>query len=522
MTSYDLVLRGGHVVTTARRRTLRADVGIVGDRIVRVGRIPGDAVAREELDVEGHYLFPGFIDTHVHADAALFDPQVQLACLRQGITTLVLGQDGLSFAPSGATTLAYVEDYFGAVNGRHPAFRRTPCSVSDLLTTYHLTTPLNVGYLAPHGTIRHVVMGVQERPPTPDELDVMCGLLNEALDQGALGISTGLTYLPGAFADTAELRALCRVVAGSGGVHVTHMRGYDEQVEMGMKETVDIGSSTGCGTHVSHYHGPGGLLVDLADQAASEGADLTFDSYPYLRGSSILAVAALPTWIQRDGPQVMVERLADPDVVRRLHAEWFPTIRASVLHQARLSHVGSADLRWAEGLSLEDAAARAGFDVPDFVCELFRRAGSDVGCVFGQTENSDDGVRQVMRHRLHMAGSDGIYIGSHPHPRGWGAFARFLGRHTRELRDFDWPEAARHLSTSAVRRFGFGDRGDVRAGFVADIAVVDPATVRDTATYDNPRSLAEGVPHVVVAGRVVLRDGRLTGALAGRPLRRTR
>ena len=414
MTAFDLVLRGGSVLS-ADRQVVPADVGVAGNRIVEVGRVPRDARVREDLDVEGHLVLPGFIDTHVHADGQLFDPAVQLACLRQGVTTVIIGQDGLSFAPSDTSTLSYVEEYFGSVNGRHPAFSGSPCSVANLLSTYDLTTPINVGYLAPHGTIRHVAQGLQQRPPTADELDMMRRLLSEAIDQGALGLSTGLAFLPGGYAETDELRALCQVVASSGGVHVTHMRGYDDHADVGMDETVEIGASTGCRTHVSHYHGPGKLLVDLADEAVGKGVDLSFDSYPY---------------------------------------------------------------------------------------------------------PSEEDVREVMRHPLHMAGSDGIYTGSHPHPRGWGTFARFLGRHTRELGDYDWPDAVRHLSTAAVRRFGLGDRGEVREGAIADLAVVDPVNVRDTATYDEPRSLAVGVPHVVVGGSVVLRGGQLTGAVPGRSLRR--
>lgn len=523
MTSYDLVLRNGSVVVPGESEPVVADVAVMGDRIAQVGEVPGDAVAREVLDVGGHYVLPGFVDSHVHADARLFDPQVQLACLRQGVTTVIVGQDGLSFAPADPATLDYVTDYFGPVNGSHPGVRHGGfCSVSDLLSTYDLTTRLNVGYLAPHGTIRHVAMGLEDRPPVPDELAAMRRLLGAALDQGALGLSTGLTYLPAAFADTDEVRALCRLVAEVDGVHVTHMRGYDDQVDVGMAETVDIAAHTGCATHVSHYHGPGKLLVDLLDEAVGDRVDLTFDSYPYLYGSSILAGVALPAWVQVGGSAALAHRLGDPDVLRRLRAEWFPRIRDTVLMSARLTHIGEPRLEWAQGLTLPEAAQRSGSSIEDFVCEVFRTAGLDVGCLIAQAGASEDGVRHAMRHPLHMAGSDGIYVGAHPHPRGWGTFARYLGTHTRELADFTWPEAVRHLSTTASRRFGLGDRGEVRPGYAADLAVVDPATVGDTATYERPISLAVGVAHVVVAGSVVLRDGELTESLPGRALRRGR
>lgn len=520
MTAYDLVLRGGHIVAGTGDGVRRGDVAVTGNRVAAVGPIPRDVSAGQEIDLTGHYVAPGLVDAHVHADGTVFDPDVQLALLRQGVTTVLIGQDGISYAPSGPSTLAYVEDYFAAVNARHPRVSPAGCSVAELLATYDRHLPLNVGYLAPHGTIRHHVMGLADTPPTQDELQAMVELLKSALDDGALGLSTGLTYLPGALSETDELVVLCRLVAETGGVHVTHMRGYDDQVREGMRETCSIAEATGCPTHVSHYHGPGGLLVELLDDALERGLDITFDTYPYLRGSSLLAGVALPAWVQLNGPEATVRRLADPDVRRRLAREWFPTIRETVLTRARLSRVGADELRWAEGMTLTDAASRVGLPVEDFACQLFQRAQLDVGCVIEQSGTSAQGVRQTLRHPAHMGGSDGIYIGSHPHPRGWGTFARFLGHHTRALGDYDWDGAIRHLATAPARRFGLAERGVLRPGAVADLVAIDPEQVADTATYERPRSLAVGVPHAVVGGQLVLRDAALTGATPGRALRR--
>lgn len=522
MRSFDMLLRGGLVVDGSGGPPRRADIAIRGSRIADVGEVEDAATAATELDVSGLMLFPGFVDTHVHADAQIFDAETQRAVLRQGVTTLILGQDGLSLAPSTRDTFSYASTYFSPVNGTHSALPAGGYSVAQLLARYDEATPLNVGYLAPHGTIRHAVLGVDDREPSARELSSMRRLLDDALAEGALGLSTGLDYLPGALAGTGEISKLCETVADADGIYVTHMRGYGDKAPKGMAEVVDIATGSECRTHVSHYHGPGELLAKLLDDALGSGVDLTFDSYPYLRGSSILAMAVLPAWVQAGGPQTACERLRDRRVRDRLHRDWFPSLAEHVLTGVTLSHVPAAEYAWAEGMSLPAAAAEADLPLEEFVCELFVAAEMAVGCILAQPPaNTDDGVRTLLRHPAHMAGSDGIYVGGHPHPRGWGAFARFLGRHTRELGDYDWGGASVHLAGRAARRFQLGDRGELRPGLAADVVALDPRTVTDRSTYETPRRDAAGVHHVLVGGRLVLRDGDLTGATSGRSLRPT-
>lgn len=522
MTTFDVLLRGGSVVDGTGEPPRVADVAVDGTGIAAVARLPRDVTAATEIDVTGLYVMPGFIDAHVHGDALVLDPEVQLAALRQGITTFVIGQDGLSFAPASGSTLDYVSTYFGAVNGRHPDFVSGECSVSDLLGTYDRRVPLNTVYLAPHGTIRHAVMGMANRAPTADELAAMVRLVSGAMDDGAIGLSTGLTYLPGGFSDTHELATLCKAVAQAGGLHVTHMRGYEGEADVGIREVFEVAEASGCPSHVSHYHGPAALLTELLDAGLDRGLDVSFDSYPYLSGCSILAVAVLPEWLQEEGPTACARLLLDRSVRSRLRDEWFPSL-AEVLPRATVSHAAADEFRWAEGLTLPAAAAQAGSDVGDLVCDLLAACRMVAGCVSEQPPmNTEEGMRTLLRHRVQMAGSDGIYVGGHPHPRGWGAFARLLGRHTRELGDYTWGQAAVHLAGNAAGRFTAGDRGVVAAGGAADLAVVDPVRVTDRATYTEPRRTAVGVPHVLVNGEVVLRDGALTGATPGLALRRSR
>lgn len=474
------------------------------------------------VDGKGRVALPGLVDAHVHGEAAVLDPEVQQAMLRQGITSIVVGQDGVSFAPSevaGSTrafpdATTWASRYFSAINGDHPTFRGG--GVGDLLATYDGTTPVNVAYLVPHGTLRYALLGDSDRPATPAERELLVAALVEGLDAGAVGMSTGLEYVPAASADREELVALARVLAARGLPHVSHMRGYEDKAGAAMAELVSIAAETGVATHVSHYHGPAAELAGYVDDARASGLDLTFDSYPYLRGASILSMVALPTWLPIADPDRTVAALRDPSVVARLHAEHLPGL-VDLWPRVTMASV-PGDHVWAEGLSLVEVARRLDLSPADTAIELLVSTGLRAGCVFAQPPtNSAASVLTLSTHPAQMGGSDAIYRGSRPHPRGWGAFARMLA----QVRsgDWTWSEAQHHLSTAAAQRFGLAGRGSLEVGSVADVALVDPGTVRDLATYEEPRRLATGVADVFVAGRQVLADGGLTGLTPGRALR---
>jgi N-acyl-D-amino-acid deacylase len=281
-----------------------------------------------------------------------------------------------------------------------------------------------------------------------------------------------------------------------------------------------IAVGAGVPVHISHFHGPAHMLTGLVDDARVAGVDLTFDSYPYSRGSSIVAMVALPAWVQVGGIDETLRRLHDDGVRARLRDEWFAD-HDDLFDRMTLSYVKAPDLAWAEGRTAREAAAMAEADPATFVCDLLASAHLEVSCVFRQPPtNTEADRRDLMRHEAHMAGSDSVYLGSAPHPRGWGAFARFLAVHTRERGDYTWGEAAVHLAGHAARRFGLADRGLLRAGMAADVVALDPHAVADVATYEDPRRPAQGIRHVLVNGVEVLRDGRLTGATPGRALRR--
>ena len=472
------------------------------------------------IDAGGRIAFPGFIDSHVHGEAAVLSTDVQHAMLRQGVTSIVVGQDGVSYAPSGGAgapdAFTWATGYFSAINGEHPSFDGG--SVAELLGTYDATTRINVAYLVPHGTLRFGVLGDAARPATSQEVAAMATALARGLDEGACGMSTGLEYVPASYAERAELLALTGLLAERGLPHVSHMRGYEDKAGAAMAELMDLARSTGVATHVSHYHGPAAELAGYVDAAHAEGLDVTFDSYPYLRGCSILSMVALPTWLPIADPARTVALLRDDAILARLRTEHFPAL-ADLWGRITLAAV-PGELAWTEGLQLPDVAARLGMSPQDAAVELLISTGLRAGCVFAQPPtNSPESVRTLLRHSAHMGGSDAIYAGGRPHPRGWGAFARFLAEHVRELGDWTWAGAQEHLSTAAARRFGFTDRGGLAPGMTADVVLVDPDRVHDEATYERPRLLATGIDDVLVAGVPVLAGGHLTDATPGRPLR---
>jgi N-acyl-D-amino-acid deacylase len=518
--NYDLILKNGWVIDGTGGAPFRGDVALLGTMIAEVGRLDG-AVAARVLDLDGRTVVPGFIDAHVHGDLMLLADPIHLPALRQGVTTYILGQDGSAFAPAGPSTLDYMRRYTAGFNGNPAGVAADWRTVDEYLARFDRTTALNVAYLIPNGNVRMEVMGLDPRPAGDAEIRAMQALVRQGLDAGAIGLSTGLDYIPSRYADTSEIAALCAVIAPENGVYVTHMRGYGPRAAEGMAEVYEIARTSGAPAHVSHYNGPAELLLPLIDQGRALGLDLTFDTYPYLAGSTILGMVALPPWVQVGGIEPTLGRLADRSVRARLDAEWFSAPTPYPLETTTIAMVANPEWRWAEGSKVTEAADRAGLSPGDFVCEILLASGMAVGIVgFRAGERTEADVRAILRHPAHMAGSDGIFCGGFPHPRGWGAFARYLGYHTRQLGDYTWPEAVAHLATHAARRFRLTDRGLLRPGFVADIAVLDPTTVTDRSTYDAGRTLAEGVDHVLVNGTLVLEDGAPTGATPGRALRR--
>ena len=515
---FDLLLRNGRVVDGTGLPWVRADVGVIGDRIAAVGRLDR-AEAQTVLDVSGLVVCPGFIDAHVHGDLALLaDPHHEPA-VRQGVTTYVLGQDGVAFAPGSPTTQQYMREYTAGFNGNFPTPGKSWGTVAEYLAQFDRSCAINVCTLIPNGNVRMEVMGLDPRKPTADELTRMRRLVRKGMEQGAVGVSSGLDYIPSLYADVDELAAICEEIAAFDGVYVTHMRGYNPpKAPAALAEVFDIGRRAGCSVHVSHFNCLAEQTIPLLNAARASGVDVTFDLYCYLYGSTIVAMLTLPPEILDGGIAATVGRLRAP-AVRKALGPAFANPRFPI-ETIRLASIPCAEYRHLEGHGLTAAAEAAGKSLVDFVCDLLIATNLAAGCVirhFAARQEAD--ILALMRHPLMMAGSDGIYVGGKPHPRGTGCFARYLGHHVR-AGDWGLEEAVMKCSYHAARRFGLMDRGLIREGFAADVVVFNPATITDRSTYDDGTALARGVEHVLVNGMPVLLGGERCAALPGRGLKR--
>jgi N-acyl-D-amino-acid deacylase len=522
MPTFDVLITNGHVIDGTGNPWFRAAVGIRGDRIVAVGPLAG-ATAATTLDARGKAVAPGFIDAHVHGDLALFMDPYHEAAIRQGVTTYLVGQDGVAMAPASPAVFDYMCRYTAGFSGGAEWLRRkdrpTWRTIDEYLTAIDRRTAVNVATLVPNGNVRMEVMGLATREPTADELAAMKRLIREGMEQGAVGLSSGLDYIPSLYAQEAELAELCTAIAPYHGVYVTHMRRYDPAgVEASLAEVFHIGEKAGVPVHVSHFNSRAELVLPLLDAVRRRGVEVTFDLYCYLAGSSILGMYALPPEVQQGGLDVTMKRLSDPAVRARL-PEAFASLK-SPLETVRISYVANPEWRKYEGMTLLDAAgSRDPERLVAFVCDILLASEMAVGCVVPHRQRGEDDVRELMRHPAMMGGSDGIFTGSRPHPRGCGCYARYLGHYVREG-VWTLETAVQRLAAHPAQRYGLRDRGLLRAGMVADVVVFDPATIADAATFDDGTRLAVGVEHVLVNGELVLRGGERTQALPGRGLRR--
>ncbi len=515
-----VLLRGGSVVGPDGLH--RADVLVAGGRVTAVGtELPVPDSVRT-IDCGGRVVLAGAVDAHAHAGSRVFDEDVQLALLRQGVTTIVTGQDGVGPAPGDGT---WADRYFGAIDGPHPRYRGD--GIAGLLATYDGTTPVNVATLVPAGTVRHEVVGDEDRPATAEETAAMRALVRRGLADGALGLASGLDYVPGLYADTAELAALCREVTAVDAVYVSHVRGgYEANLREGLDEVATIVRASGVRAHVSHLHAPVDTALGALDDLEAAGVPLTFDAYPYSRGCTILSMLLLPAALARPGTDDLARAVADADGRARVRAAVLervtarPDLGPGWADQVTLSHVPSPAHHDLQGRTLTEAAALRRTEPVDLAVDLLVASALQVTAIMRVPHpRSPADLAPLVRHPGHTAGSDGIHVGTHPHPRASGTVARYLGDFVRAGL-LTWPEAQRHLSTTAVEHLRLGDRGAVRAGAVADLAVIDPERVAARSTYDDPTATAVGTDDVLVAGVPVLRHGELTGATAGAGIRR--
>ncbi|MGV0744058.1 N-acyl-D-amino-acid deacylase family protein [Mycolicibacterium sp. XJ870] len=526
----DLLIRDVDIVDGTGAPRYRADVVVDDGRIAEIAGPRAIAGADRVIEPKpGHVIAPGFIDMHAHSDLRLLTDPGHFPKISQGVTTEVIGQDGISYAPIDDAALAVIRRQIAGWNGNPSDLDFSWRSVAEYLDRLDQGITPNAAYLVPQGTLRLLAVGADQRPATPAEISRMQDLLAHGLQDGAVGMSSGLTYTPGMYADTAELAALCEVVADYGGFYAPHTRSYGAGALEAYAEMIDLARTTGCAVHLTHAtmnfgvnRGRAREFLDMVDAALADGCDITLDTYPYLPGATTLS-ALLPSWAMSGGPDKALERLNDPAARARITkdvnvngsdgchgvtVEW---------ETIQISGVANPQLDEYVGKTIDTIAADRGVAPVEVFFDVLER--DELATTILQHVGHEDNVRAIMMHPNHMGGSDAILVGERPHPRAWGTFPRYLGHYVRDAGLLGLEECVNHLTGRAAQRLRLTDRGFIRTGYAADLVLFDPAAITDTATFDNPKQQALGISHVLVNGKCAIEDGRPTGTLAGRALR---
>lgn len=522
---WDLVLRSGMIIDGSGGAPFDGDVAIVDGRIAAIGRSLS-GTGREEIDARGLAVAPGFIDIHSHADGTLFDDPRAESVIRQGVTTVIVGQDGGSRGPSRDDPSARTQIRRSLrANGPFP-------SLGDFLASVDALPPaVNVASMVGFGTVRGIVIGNDDRPATPAEVARMQALVSAAIEHGACGGSSGLEYVPGAFASRKELIALCEPLATARLPYATHMRNEDDRLLDSLDESIAVARSAGCPLQVSHLKTQGprnwpkiDAALDRLEKARAAGLDVAFDRYPYVAYQTGLT-NLFPAWSRDGGTERFLARLRDSATATRIRDEALAKVELiGGWDNVQITSVSTEADRSAEGQRLGAWAKASGAEPYEAAVGLLERSGGSVGMVgFAMSE---DNIARFLAHPLGMVCSDGGAFATegparrgHPHPRSLGSFPRVLGHYVRERRALPLEDAMRKMSAFPASRVRLTDRGMLREGLAADVVVFDPATVTDRATFANPFRYPDGIRVVIVNGVLALRDGERAERRAGRALR---
>lgn len=497
---YDLLITNARVVDGSGNPWFRADVAIKDGRILRIGRVSPEAAART-IDAHGQIVAPGFIDVHTHVESIYNLPAAE-NFVRMGVTTLVTGNCGGS--------VTNVAEFLGRI-------KEKPLTV-------------NLATLIAHGSVRRQVMGLGDRAPTADELKQMESLVEQGMKDGAVGLSTGLIYVPGTYAETDEIVSLARVAARYGGLYATHMRSEGDKVADAIRESIQIGELAGLPVEISHFKisnkklwGQSPMTLGLVREARARGLQVTVDQYAYTASSTSLD-ARLPAWFRAGGFEEAKKRLADKATRERVISDTRELLQKSGFKDYAFAVVASyGPDKSFNGKSIAEITkkVKGKSDVNSQIeqmLEMYEAGGA--GMIYHGMDEDD--VKRIMQEPFTMIASDsGVRQAdeSMPHPRGYGNNARVLGRYVRELKLIALEDAVRKMTSLPAQTFGFRDRGLIREGFAADLVIFDENTISDRATFDKPHQFPTGISYVIVNGATVIENEQLMASRPGVALR---
>jgi len=538
---FDLRIMNGTIVDGTGTAAYNGDVGIIDDKIAAIGDLK-DKESRHTIEAAGRVVAPGFIDMHTHSDLTVIYDRHANSKLHSGVTTEVIGSCGIGPAPIREENRSLLIDYLGTrLIGSIPVTLELPwTSFSEYLDYIDAHPPaLNVAPLVGQGVVRIASMGFAQGEPTASQLTDMQQIAAQAMEEGALGMSSGLVYLPGEYSGTAEIGALCKAIAPYGGIYCTHIRTESDGILGAIEEALEIGRIGGVPVHISHMKllsqnmlGRTDLVLERLAKAEQEGIEVSYDLYPYTAGLTALS-ACMPPWIFEGGVEKMIARLQESSVRSRIRREiseglpnWQNFVKsAGGWQQFFVSSVRSEENKWLEGKFITEIGELQNKDPYDAAFDLLIAEKGRVQMNYYAMQETD--VITFLQQPRGMVGSDamslskeGVLSFGKPHPRAYGTPTRVLARYVRELKALSLEAAIQKMTSLPARRMGLKQRGLIKENYFADVVVFDPDTVQDKATYAEPQQYSAGIDAVIVNGKLALAQGVHQEVFAGRTLRR--
>ncbi len=531
----DIIIQNGTIIDGSNTRRYQGDLWIKDGRINKIGmNCSLDACMDQEttmIDATGLVIAPGFIDTHSHSDLkVLTEPEV-LPKLMQGITTEVLGQDGISMAPLPIPYISAWRKNLAGLDGESSEIDWQYQDTEHYLKMVEDANPsINESYLLPHGNVRMEAMGLEDRQPNEDEIRSMCEITKREMEAGCLGLSSGLIYMPCAYSKTKEIIEICKVVAEYDGVFVVHQRSEADTIIDSMKEIIEIGRESGVRIHFSHFKVCGKKnwkyldgMLELLDQARKEGIQVSLDQYPYVAGSTMLGVI-LPPWVHDGGTDRLVERLKSPTLREKMKTDikngipgWDNFVDFAGVEGIFITSVVSKQNQNCVGLNLVQLGELKGKEPLEATFDLLMEEENAVGMVdfYGLEEHV---VRILKRPETNVC-TDGLLSGT-PHPRVYGSFPRILGKYVREENQLTLEEAIYKMTAKPAKAMGIKERGLIRPGYYADLVLFDPNSIKDQGTFEDPKQYPAGIEYVIVNGQVAVEKRNYTKKYNGIVIRK--